>query len=132
MRMQFNTILAAAIVASVPLHLESNTQRPSNEPLAPKEVRKAGAQARTAADHFRLAAWYRSEALQAQANLTEREDLVKHLGQNPEMVTCTKIPNPYWNAQAWVRIYREKLGCYPPRSNGSKPPTNTTLRLSRT
>jgi len=109
MRIQFKTILAAAIVASVPLHLGANNQRPSSEPLAAKEVRKAEAQAKTAADHLKLAAWYRSETLQAQASLTEQEDLVKHLGQNPEMVARTKTPNPYWNAQAWARIYREKL-----------------------
>ena len=27
----------------------------------------------------------------------------------PGMADRTKIPNPYWNARAWARIYREKL-----------------------
>jgi len=95
-------------------HPGANNQRPSSEPVGAKEVRKVEAQAKTAADHLRLAARYRSEALQAQARLTEQEDFVKYLGQNPELVTRTKIPNPYWNAQAWARICREKLqkaGC---------------------
>lgn len=109
MCVQFKTALAVAIVAGVPLHLGANTQRPSSEPLGAKEVRKAETQAKTAADHLRLAAWYRSEAQQVQANLTEQEDLVRKLGRNPELVARTKIPNPYWNAQAWARIYREKL-----------------------
>jgi hypothetical protein len=25
------------------------------------------------------------------------------------MAARTKIPNPYWNARAWARIYRENL-----------------------
>jgi len=81
----------------------------TTEPLTAREVRKAEARARTAADHLRLAAWYRSEARQAQANLAEQEALVRSLSRSPELATRSKTPNPLWNAQAWARIYREKL-----------------------
>lgn len=81
----------------------------TTEPLTAREVRKAEALARTAADHLRLAAWYRSEARQAQANLAEQQALVNSLSRSPELATRSKTPNPLWNAQAWARIYREKL-----------------------
>jgi len=70
MCVQFKIILAVAIVGA-------------------REVRKAEAQAKTAADRLRLAARYRPEAVR-----------LKPVRRNPEMVTRTKIPNPYWNAQA--------------------------------
>jgi hypothetical protein len=109
MLVQFKTALAVIFVASVPFHLVADTVRQSSEPLSAKEVRKAEAQAKTAADHLRLAAWYRSEASQTQLELTEEENLANYWGQKPEVVDRTKIPNPYWNARAWVRIYGEKL-----------------------
>ena len=70
----------------------ANTQPPSSVLLSAKEVRTAEAQAKTAEDDLRLAAWYRAEA-----------------PQNRGMAARTKIPNPYWNARAWARIYRENL-----------------------
>jgi hypothetical protein len=109
MLVQFKTALAVIFVASVPLRLVADAERSSSEPLSAKEVRRAEAQARTAADHFRIAVWYQSQARLTQMKLTEEEDLVKYWGQQPGMVDRTKIPNPYWNARAWVSIYREKL-----------------------
>ena len=99
--MQFRTALAIAVLAGVPVD--------AGERLTAKEVRKAEGQAKTAADHLRLAAWYRSEARQAQADLAEQEALVNSLSRNPEMTTRSKTPNPLWNAQTWARIYRDKL-----------------------
>jgi hypothetical protein len=109
MFMQFKTALAVIFVASVPIHMVADAERSPSELVSAKEVRKAEAQAKTAADHLRLAAWYQSEASQTQTKLTEEENLVNYLGQKPGVVDRTKIPNPYWNARAWVRIYREKL-----------------------
>jgi hypothetical protein len=109
MFIQFRTALAVVFVASVPLHLGANVQGTSFEPLTSKEVRRAEVSAKTAADHLRLAAWYRLEAQQAQRNLAEQEAVVNQLSHNPALVARTKIQNPYWNAQAWTRIYREKL-----------------------
>jgi len=34
---------------------------------------------------------------------------MKYWVQQPGIVTRTKIPNPYWSAQTWARIYRERL-----------------------
>jgi hypothetical protein len=109
MLVQFKIALAVIFVASVPIHLLADAARPSSEPLSAKEVRKAEAQAKTAADHLRLGAWYQSEASQTQTELTEEENLVTYLSQKPGVVDRTKIPNPYWNARAWVRIYRERF-----------------------
>jgi hypothetical protein len=80
----------------------------SGEPLTAKEVRKAEKEARTADDHLRLAEFYEYAARAKQAELTEQEQLVNYWGQT-SMATRTKIPNPYWNAQALARLYREQL-----------------------
>jgi len=110
MLVQFNTALAVIILlAGAPPPLRADFQPSSDEALNAKQVRKAEAQARTAADHLRLADWYQHEALQTQAQLKEAEDLAEYLGRKPGTATLTKIPNPYWNARAWARIYREKL-----------------------
>jgi hypothetical protein len=108
---KFKTALAALIVATVSLPVAAAPQAPLGEPLNANDIRKAEKNARTAEDHLRLAAWYESEARQAQNRLTEEEQLVAYYwaGQ-PEMVTRTKIPNPYWSAQALARSYREELG----------------------
>jgi hypothetical protein len=109
MLVRFETALALLLVVGLPPLLAADAQRSSNEPLSAKEVRTAEAQARTAADHLRLVEWYQSQAFQTQIQLKEAEDQVKYWERQPGMVVLTKIPNPYWNARAWVRIYREKL-----------------------
>jgi hypothetical protein len=109
MFVQFKTALAVIFVASVPIHMVADVERASSELLSAKEVRKSEAQAKTAAEHLRLGAWYQSESSQTQTKLTEEEKLVNYWGQKPGVADRTKMPNPYWNARAWVRIYREKL-----------------------
>jgi hypothetical protein len=108
MPVQLRTALAVLFVASVPLHLGAKAQGSSNEPLSAGEVRKAEKEARTADDHLRLAAWYQLEASQAQSKLTEEEEQMKYWAQRG-MADRTKIPNPYWSAEALARFYREKL-----------------------
>ena len=109
MLVQLKTALAILVVAGLPQNLGAEIQGSSNAPLTAKEVRSAETAVRTADDHFRLAAWYRADARQIQAKLTEQEDLVRYRAQQPEMATRTKIPNPYWSARALARVYREKL-----------------------
>jgi hypothetical protein len=110
MHVQFKTALAALVVASAPLLLGAEPQGSLGEPLSAKEVRKAEKNARTSEDHLRLAAWYQLQARQAQNKLSEEEDLIAYYwAQKPEMVTRTKVPNPYWNAQALARTYREEF-----------------------
>jgi hypothetical protein len=109
MLVQLKTALAVLLVASMPLRLGAEPQGSSSEALSAREVRKAEREARTADDHSRLAAWYQFEARQTQNNLTAEEDLVKYWSQQPGMVNRTKIPNPYWSAQALARFYSEKL-----------------------
>ena len=108
MFVQFKTALAVLFVASMPLHLGAESQGSASEPLSAREVRKAEREAKTADDHLRLATWYQTDARQTQNKLTEEEDLVKYWAQR-EMADRAKIPNPYWSAQALVRLYREKL-----------------------
>ena len=108
MFVQFKTALAVLFVASMPLHLGAELQGSPSEPLSAKEVRKAEREARTPADHLRLAAWYQIDAGQTQLKLTEEEDQAKYRAQR-RMADHTKIPNPYWSAQALARLYREKL-----------------------
>jgi hypothetical protein len=97
--------LALLFAATVP---GADPASSSGEPLTAKEVRKAEKEARTADDHLRLASYYESEARLKQAELKEQEQLVDYWGRT-SMATRTKIPNPYSNAQALARLYREQL-----------------------
>ena len=108
MHLQFKTALAVLLVAGIPLHLGAKPQGSSSEPLGARDIRKAEREAKTPADHLRLAAWYQADARQTQNKLTEEEDLVKYWARLG-MADREKIPNPYWSAQALVRLYREKL-----------------------
>jgi hypothetical protein len=58
--------LALIFVAGVPLHLKATAQAPSGEVLAPNALRELEKAAKTAADHEQLAAYFRSQAEQAQ------------------------------------------------------------------
>ena len=97
--------MALVLVARVP---GADPGSPSGEPLTAKTVHRAEKEARTADDHLQLAAYYEFEARLKQAELTEQEKLVNYWGQT-SMAMRTKIPNPYWNAQALARLYREQL-----------------------
>jgi hypothetical protein len=105
MHAHFRTALAAVLVACGGPQCKAASEPPS-EVLTAKELRKAESQARTAADHLRLAAYYEFKARQAQANLNEEEEQMKHWGG---MADRTKIPNPYWSARALAGMYRAEL-----------------------
>jgi hypothetical protein len=91
--------------ASVPLHLGAAPQKAS-EPLTAREVQKAEKEAKTKADHLRLAAYYRLEAQQDQKKLADAEDTMKHWSW---MATWTKLPNAYSSSKTEVDVYRAKL-----------------------
>jgi hypothetical protein len=107
MRLQvfFKIALVLIFVAGAP---GADPPSSSGEPVTAKTVRRAEKEARSADDHRRLTAYYEYEARAKQAELTEQEQLVNSWGQT-SMATRTKIPNPYWNAQALARLYREQL-----------------------
>jgi hypothetical protein len=109
MFVHLKTAAAVLFVASLPLHLGAEIQGSSTAPLTAKKVGNAEKEARTANDHLRLAAWYRSSVSETQNKLMEQEDLANYGAQQPGMASRTKIPNPYWSAQALARVYREKL-----------------------
>ena len=95
----------AIMVASVPLQLGAVPQKAS-EPLTAREIQKAEKEAKTAADHLRLAAYYRLEAQQDQKKLADAEDTMKHWSW---MATWTKLPNAYSSSKTEVDAYRAKL-----------------------
>ena len=105
MHVHFRTAFAAAFVVCGVPQWEA-AFKPPREILTAKELRKAESEARTAADHSRLAAYYEFKARKAQANLTEEEEQMKHWGA---MADRTKIPNPYSSARALAGMYRAEL-----------------------
>jgi hypothetical protein len=104
MRVYLKTALAI-MVATLSLPLGAAPQKAS-EPLTAREVEKAEKEAKTKADHLRLAAYYRLEAQQDQTKLADAEDTMKHWSW---MATWTKLPNAYSSSKTNVDIYRAKL-----------------------
>jgi hypothetical protein len=95
--------ITLSLIFGVGLSLSAQTD--SREPLSAKEIKRAEAEAKTAADHLRLAAWYRAKAAQAQANLAEAEaEAQRYSG----MATRSKIPNPYWSAENRASQFRRE------------------------
>ena len=104
MRVYLKTAVAI-MVATLALPLSAAPQKTS-EPLTAREVQKAEKEAKTKADHLRLAAYYRLEAEQDQKKLADAEDTLKHWAW---MENWTKIPNPYWSTKTQVDSYRSKF-----------------------
>jgi len=103
MRVYLKTALAI-MLAGLPVQLGAVPQKVS-EPLTAREVQKAEKEAKTAADHLRLAAYYRSEAQQAQSKLVDAEDTMKHWSY---MENWTKLPNAYSTSKSQADAYRAK------------------------
>jgi hypothetical protein len=104
MRVYLKTAVAV-IVATLPLQLGAVPQKVS-EPLTAREVQKAEKEAKTAADHLRLAAYYRLEAQQDQKKLADAEDTMKHWSF---MENWTKLPNAYSSSKTQADAYRAKF-----------------------
>jgi hypothetical protein len=79
------------------------------EPLTAKEVRQLEKTAVTAADHMRLAAYYRFQAEQSQNKLTDAEELLKEWYP---MERSSKVPDPYPHAIRLVNEYSAQLEKY--------------------
>jgi len=106
MRTQFKTALALLFVACLPLTLRATPQASSSEPLTASQVKQAEATAKTAADHVRLAVYYESKAHQAQTELVDAEDQMKHYSW---MEGRTKVPNAYTSSKSLVDQYRAQF-----------------------
>jgi len=104
MRVYLKTAVAMMVV-TLSLPLGAAPQKTS-EPLTGREVEKAEKEAKTKADHLRLAAYYRLEAEQDQKKLADAEDTMNHYSW---MATWTKLPNAYSSSKTNVDIYRSKL-----------------------
>jgi hypothetical protein len=104
MRVYLKTAVAM-MIATLSFPLGAAPQKTS-EPLTAREVETAEKEAKTKADHLRLAAYYRLEAQQDQKKLADAEDTMKHWSW---MATWTKLPNAYSSSKTNVDIYRAKL-----------------------
>ena len=109
MKNVFTTVLALVLVASVPIHLKGDPQGASIEPMTAKQLRTAEANAKSKADHLRLAAYYRSKAQQSQAKLADAEVQLKNWSW---MEGRTKVPNPYTSSKSLVDQYRVEFDKY--------------------
>jgi len=109
MKNVFATVLALALVAGVPTHLKAAPQGASVEPMTAKQVRTAEANAKTKADHFRLASYYRSKAQQGQAKLADAEVQLKNWSW---MEGRSKVPNAYTSSKSLVDQYRAEVDKY--------------------
>jgi len=110
MKNVFTTVLALVLVAGVPTHLKGAPQgNGAPEPMTAKQVRTAEANAKTKADHFRLASYYRSKAQQSQAKLADAEVQLKNWSW---MEGRTKVPNPYTSSKSLVDQYRAEVDKY--------------------
>ena len=110
MKNVFTTVLALALVASVPTHLKAAPQsNGAPEPMTAKQVSTAEANAKTKADHLRLASYYRSKAQQSQTKLADAEVQLKNWSW---MEGRTKVPNPYTSSKSLVDQYRAEFDRY--------------------
>jgi hypothetical protein len=101
--------LALIFIATVPLQLKATAQGVSGEVLNAKQLRELEKSAITAADHERLAAYYQSQAEQAQKKLTDAEELEKKWGP---MERASKVPDPYPHARRLVLDYSAQVQKY--------------------
>jgi hypothetical protein len=101
--------LALIFIATVPLQLKATAQGLSGEVLNAKQLRELEKSATTAADHERLAAYYQSQAEQAQKKLTDAEELEKKWGP---MERASKVPDPYPHARRLVAEYSAQVQKY--------------------
>jgi hypothetical protein len=101
--------LALIFIATVPLHLKATAQAASGEVLNAKQLRELEKSAVTAADHERLAAYYQSQAEQAQKKLADAEELEKKWGPAER---ASKVPDPYPHARRLVAEYSAQAQKY--------------------
>jgi hypothetical protein len=101
--------LALIFIATVPLHLKATAQGAPGEVLNAKQLRELEKSATTAADHERLAAYYQSQAEQAQKKLADAEELEKKWGP---MERASKVPDPYPHARRLVAEYSAQVQKY--------------------
>ena len=101
--------LALIFIATVPLQLKATAQDASGEVLNAKQLRELEKSAITAADHERLAAYYQSQAEQAQKKLADAEELEKKWGP---IERASKVPDPYPHARRLVAEYSAQVQKY--------------------
>ena len=98
------TVVLLIIVAAV--HVQANAQDTKGEALSAKQVRELEKSAVTAGDHHRLAAYYQAQALVAQKNLLDAQELYKKWGQSER---ASKVPDPYPHSQRLIQEYSAQL-----------------------
>ena len=109
MSRHFGLTVALIFVAGMPLQLKATAQAPPGEVLTPNALRELEKSAKTASDHERLAAYYRSQAQLAQKNLDDAEELQKKWGP---IEKASKTPDPYPHARRLVSEYSAQVEKY--------------------
>jgi len=109
MKNVFASVLALGLVTSVPTYLKGAPQGAPVEPMTAQQVRSAEANAKTKADHLRLASYYRSKAQQSQVKLADAEVQLKNWSW---MEGRSKVPNPYTSSKSLVDQYRGEVDKY--------------------
>lgn len=79
--------------------------RASEANLSKKEVKTLIANAKTARDHERLAAYYRSQEQFAKAKGNEHQEMLRRYQEDPLSHPLTKWPTPEYHCSALVRIF---------------------------
>ncbi len=106
MHAPLKAVVAVAFLASLPIQMRANPQNASGAALTEKTVKAAESEAKTSADHTRLAVYYQSKAQSTREKLADAEDLMKHYSF---MEGRTKVPNAYTSARTLVDRYRAEL-----------------------
>jgi hypothetical protein len=101
--------LALIFITTVPLHLKATAQAAPGEVLNAKQLRELEKSAITAADHERLAAYYQSQAEQAEKKLAGAQELEKKWGPAER---ASKVPDPYPHARRLVWEYSAQVQKY--------------------
>jgi len=98
-------ILAAVLLSPLPQTHQTSTA----ENLTPQQVKSLEVSAKTARDHERLAAYYRSQLEQAQKNLADAQELLKKWEPAER---ASKTPDPYPHARRLVSEYSAQVEKY--------------------
>ena len=104
---QFVTKIAllSVLATLIPLALAAQAGDAS---LSKDDLHKLIASATSAADHQKLADYYKNQAQLAEASAAEHEDMLKAYAENPSPHKATKWPNPEGYCRDMVRIYKQQ------------------------
>lgn len=84
----------------------------SKSKISKKELRSLIENAKTRQEHEKIAAYYRRQAEQAQAKVTDHEKMAEDYKKNPATHLHMKYPDPLEYCRTLVRIYGDEAKQY--------------------